>query len=83
MSFLDLHMTNSPLIINHDTDSDPVVVSWGTDRGPGDRVGGQLPSLKHCPAGAYRRQYRGTGAVLVPLSALLSSRTLPQTMAQE
>jgi len=46
MSFLDLHMTNSPLIINPDTDSDPVAVIFGV---PFDSTHSYKPGCRFGP----------------------------------
>ena len=46
MSFLDLHMTNSPLIINPDTDSDPLAVIFGV---PFDSTHSYKPGCRFGP----------------------------------
>ena len=46
MSFLDLHMTNSPLIIKPDTDSDPVAVIFGV---PFDSTHSYKPGCRFGP----------------------------------
>jgi len=46
MSFLDLHMTNSPLIINPDTDSDPVAIIFGV---PFDSTHSYKPGCRFGP----------------------------------
>ena len=46
MSFLDLHMTNSPLIINPNVDSEPVVVIFGV---PFDSTHSYKPGCRFGP----------------------------------
>ena len=46
MSFLDLHMTNSPLIINPDNDSDPIAVIFGV---PFDSTHSYKPGCRFGP----------------------------------